>query len=108
MLGIAVLPVLPVGPTAAVVMAVGCFALGAAVMTAVWQAYMAAAHSAAPATGFAFLTSMEAMVLMLAGLGAGRIALHWGYAPVFFSAAVAALVGAACIPALSFRKSAES
>ncbi len=54
----------------------------------------------AAASGFALLTSLEAMVLMFGGMAAGQVAARSGYSPIFYAAALAAVLGAAVSPLL--------
>jgi predicted MFS family arabinose efflux permease len=89
---LAVLFIVPVSPMAGVVVAVSIFALSAGLLTSMWQLYMKAVNASYAATGFAFLTSVEAMLLMLGGFLAGQIALRFGYDPLFFIASLSAAV----------------
>ena len=82
------------GPSQTVAFAIAYFALSAGLMTAMWQLYMTSVRPSAAATGFAFLHSLEALILMLAGFAIGAIAERIGFEAIFGVAAVAALIGA--------------
>lgn len=94
------LTLFPSHPLVSIALAVVCFAASASVMTATWQIYMSSVQPTAAASGFALLTSLEAMVLMFGGMAAGQVAARSGYSPIFYAAALAAVLGAAVSPFL--------
>lgn len=98
---LAAMAFVPMQGILAVAVAVTAFAMSAALMTAVWQSYMASVSESASATGFAFLTSMEALVIMLGGMAAGQAALQWGYSPVFCISVTAVCLAALMTPIFS-------
>lgn len=79
-------------PLTVAMLCVASFCLGGAIMVAFWQLYMTAIDTAHAASGFAAFTSLEALLLMCAGLGAGQAAAAAGYDPVYAVAAAAALL----------------
>lgn len=84
----------------AVCVAILSFAWNAGVMTAMWQVYMAAVRKEHASTGCGFLTSAEAMVVMLGGIALGQLAGSFGYSVPFGIGCTAALAG--CALALRF------
>ncbi|MGD1884415.1 MAG: MFS transporter [Paracoccaceae bacterium] len=86
----------------AVALAIANFSLNAAIMTVMSQFYMSAVRPDRANTGFAFLTSAEALVLMVGGLGVGQLAVQFDYAAPFGIAFSATIAG--CVLALALAR----
>ena len=54
-------------------LAIMIFGFSGAILTAMWQIYMDATNSGSAASGFAFITSIEAGLLMLGGFAVGQL-----------------------------------
>lgn len=78
--------------TLAAILCILSFAVGGAIIVAYWQLYMRLSSTTHAATAFGFLTSLEALLLMAAGMAAGMMAEALGYGPAFTLAAAAALL----------------
>ncbi|MBB4096200.1 MFS transporter [Ochrobactrum pecoris] len=86
-----------IDPAALAMVSVVSFSLGAATMVAFWQIYMSNVDPAHSATGFAFFTSLEALLLMIAGIGGGQIAALTGTTWLYALSSIAALMCAFAI-----------
>jgi MFS family permease len=75
------------------------FVLAGAMTVALWQVFMGhAAHAASPILGYSALTAVDAAVRLVAGVGAGALAMAVGYSGMFGIAAL--LACAACLISL--------
>ncbi len=64
---------LPYHSVSGFTLAVLIFGLSGAILTAFWQLYMDETNSGSAASGFAFITSVEAGLLMLGGIAVGQL-----------------------------------
>ncbi len=75
------------------------FVLAGAMTVALWQVFMGhAAHATSPILGYSALTAADAAVRLVAGIGAGALAMALGYSGMFGIAAL--LACAACLLSL--------
>ena len=93
-------------PLALEALAVATFMLTGATMVVMWQAYMSVAAEGHAATDFSVLTSIEAFLLLVAGIGAGQVAGLIGYTSLFLGAASFAVLGAVLALLLLSRRAA--
>lgn len=80
----------PLSASQVATLAVADYFLSGVLTVATWQIFMNFASGQASATDFSLITSIDAMLRMLGGMGAGGLAERLDYAPTFGLAACAA------------------